>query len=402
MPEPRPANHAQLTARHLVPERPETDHDPHVAQQRQFALEVGTARVALLRRGLVARWSTPHRGGHPGIAEREAVVDRHRCRLVRQPRPVHRPEEPVARTVPREHPAGAVRPVRGRRQPEHKDPRRRIPEPGDAAPPVLTAAVGRSLVPGDRLAPLDEPRARPASCNLLSEVSEGCEGIHAVTVGWQVAMTAKPPHSPSTLVLLVRHGLTPTTGKILPGRANGLHLSDKGLDQAYAAAVRISELKKVDAVYTSPLERARETAAPIGKAVSQHVHVERGLYEADFGEWTGQELKVLMKKPEWAYVQRSPSTFRFPGGESFTEMQTRMVGAIEKLRGKFPGGVIVAVSHADTIKAAVAHAMGTPLDLFQRIVISPCSISAIAYTAGGPIVLTVNSTGGSLADLRPS
>lgn len=215
-------------------------------------------------------------------------------------------------------------------------------------------------------------------------------------------MTAKPTHSPSTLVLLVRHGLTPTTGKILPGRANGLHLSDKGLDQAYAAAVRISELKKVDAVYTSPLERARETAAPIGKAVGQHVHVERGLYEADFGEWTGQELKVLMKKPEWANVQRSPSTFRFPRGESFTEMQTRMVGAIEKLRGKFPGGVIVAVSHADTIKAAVAHAMGTPLDLFQRIVISPCSISAIAYTAGGPIVLTVNSTGGSLADLRPS
>jgi len=204
------------------------------------------------------------------------------------------------------------------------------------------------------------------------------------------------------LVLLVRHGLTPTTGKILPGRANGLHLSDKGLDQAYAAAVRIGELKKVDAVYTSPLERARETAAPIGKAVGQHVHVERGLYEADFGEWTGQELKVLMKKPEWANVQRSPSTFRFPMGESFTEMQTRMVGAIEKLRTKFPGGVIVAVSHADTIKAAVAHAMGTPLDLFQRIVISPCSISAIAYTGGAPIVLTVNSTGGSLADLRPS
>ena len=215
-------------------------------------------------------------------------------------------------------------------------------------------------------------------------------------------MTKKPPPPPSTLVLLVRHGQTPTTGRILPGRAHGLHLADKGVDQAFAAALRIAEIKNVDAVYTSPLERARETAAPIGKAVGQHVHVERGLYEADFGDWTGQELKELMKKPEWTAVQRAPSTFRFPRGESFTEMQTRMVTAIEKLRNKFPGGVIVAVSHADPIKAAVAHAMGTHLDLFQRIVISPCSISAIAYTAGGPIVLTVNSTGGSLADLRPS
>lgn len=215
-------------------------------------------------------------------------------------------------------------------------------------------------------------------------------------------MAPKPAPPPSTLVLLVRHGLTPTTGKILPGRAHGLHLSDKGLDQAYATALRIGELKKVDAVYTSPLERGRETAAPIGKAVGQHVHVEQGLVEMNFGEWTGQELKVLMKKPEWTTVQRAPSVFRFPRGESFTEMQGRIVAALEKLRRKFPGGVIVAVSHADTIKAAVAHALGTHLDLFQRIVISPCSVTAIAYTDGGPIVLTVNSTGGSLADLRPS
>jgi probable phosphoglycerate mutase len=101
-------------------------------------------------------------------------------------------------------------------------------------------------------------------------------------------------------------------------------------------------------------------------------------------------------------VQRAPSTFTFPGGESFTAMQSRIVGAIDRLRERHQGGVIVCVSHADPIKAAVAHALGTHLDLFQRIVISPCSVSAIAYHAGGPVVLTVNSTGGSLSELRPS
>jgi len=109
-----------------------------------------------------------------------------------------------------------------------------------------------------------------------------------------------------------------------------------------------------------------------------------------------------MKKPEWATVQRAPSTFTFPNGESFTDMQARIVSALDKIRAKHPGGVVVCVSHADPIKAAVAHAMGTHLDLFQRIVVSTCSISAVAYSSYGPVVLTVNSTGGSLADLRPS
>ena len=130
--------------------------------------------------------------------------------------------------------------------------------------------------------------------------------------------------------------------------------------------------------------------------------VERGLLECDFGEWTGQELKGLMKLPEWQTVQRYPSGFRFPSGESFLDMQTRMVDTVARLRAKHPAGVVVAVSHADPIKAAVAHAMGTHLDLFQRIVISTCSVTAIAYGTGGPVVLTVNSTGGSLAQLKPS
>ena len=212
----------------------------------------------------------------------------------------------------------------------------------------------------------------------------------------------KTPHPAPTVVLLVRHGQTPTTGKLLPGRAPGLHLAQSGIEQAQRAAERIAALAKVDAIYASPLERARETAAPIAAARGVKTRIEKGLLECDFGDWTGAELKNLMKLPEWNTVQRAPSTFTFPGGESFTAMQNRIVGAIDRLRAAHPGGTIVCVSHADPIKAAVAHAMGTHIDLFQRIVIGTCSISAIAYGMGAPVVLTVNSTGGSLAELRPS
>jgi probable phosphoglycerate mutase len=202
-------------------------------------------------------------------------------------------------------------------------------------------------------------------------------------------------------VLLVRHGQTPTTGASLPGRAPGLHLSDTGREQADVAARRIAPLP-VAAVYASPLERTRETAAPIAKKLGLRVRVDRGLLECDFGEWTGRPLKELFKLPEWSTVQRYPSGFRFPGGESFTEMQQRITGAIARLVEAHPGQTVVAVSHADPIKAAIAHAMGTHLDLFQRIVVSPCSITAIAYGPGGPVVLTVNSIGSDLDHLAPS
>lgn len=218
-----------------------------------------------------------------------------------------------------------------------------------------------------------------------------------------VNATAKTTKHPTpTTVLLVRHGTTPTTGQSLPGRAPGLHLADDGARQAERAAERLAELARVDAVYCSPLERTRETAAPIGKALGMRPKVERGLLECDFGDWTGAALKDLFKLPEWRTVQKAPSAFRFPNGESFTEMQVRIVGALERLRARHPGGTIVCVSHADPIKAAVAHAMGTHLDLFQRIVISPCSISALAWHTDGPVALTVNSIGGSLRDLAPS
>ena len=110
---------------------------------------------------------------------------------------------------------------------------------------------------------------------------------------------------------MVRHGRTPTTGKVLPGRATGLHLADSGKAEADAVAKRIAEIKGVSAIYASPLERARETAAPIGKILGQKVNIHKGLLECDFGDWTGAQLTALMKKPEWTTVQRhqAPSAF---------------------------------------------------------------------------------------------
>ncbi len=212
----------------------------------------------------------------------------------------------------------------------------------------------------------------------------------------------KPKPTPPTTVLYVRHGQTPTTGSVLPGRAKGLHLAEAGTAQAKAVADRLAGLKSIDAIYASPLERTRETAAPIAKARGMKVVAERGLLECDFGEWTGRQLKDLMKLPEWSTVQRYPSGFRFPAGESFAEMQARITGTVATLSARHPGGTIVVVSHADPIKAAVASALGTHLDLFQRIVISPCSVTTVVYGTGGPVVLNVNSTTGDLSSLRPS
>lgn len=209
------------------------------------------------------------------------------------------------------------------------------------------------------------------------------------------------PARPATLLLLVRHGQTPTTGSVLPGRAPGLHLSDRGREQAERVAERLAGLR-VDALYSSPMERAQETAAPTAARTGLAVTAEEGLLECDFGGWTGSAISDLAALPEWQTVQHSPSQFRFPDGESFPEMQARIVGAMERVRDAHAGGVVVCFSHADPIKAAVAHALGTPLDLFQRIYISPGSVSAISYTDGqDPAVLMVNSTAEPLSGLRP-
>ncbi|MFT4294259.1 MAG: histidine phosphatase family protein [Micropruina sp.] len=203
--------------------------------------------------------------------------------------------------------------------------------------------------------------------------------------------------SPTTFrVLLVRHGQTPTTGQILPGRAPGLHLSDRGREQADAVARRLAGAG-LTALYTSPLERARETAAPTEHATGLTAVIEPALLECEFGEWTGHQLTALAKLPEWSTVQQAPSTFRFPGGESFVELQTRMIALMERLRAAHRGQTVACFSHADPIKALLTHAVGTHLNHFQRIDVGTGSVSVIDWPEhGAPVVRSVNSTDGPL------
>ena len=150
-------------------------------------------------------------------------------------------------------------------------------------------------------------------------------------------MKDKKPPAPATVVLLVRHGLTATTGVKLPGRARGLHISDEGRKQAEATAARIAKVSKLVAVYSSPLERARETAQIIAKARGMVVRIDRGLLELDIGKWTGMAIKDAVARPEWRPIQQHPSGFRFDGGESYTEMQARITGAIARIVARHSG-----------------------------------------------------------------
>lgn len=202
-----------------------------------------------------------------------------------------------------------------------------------------------------------------------------------------------------TVVLFVRHGKTPTTGKALPGQGSGLHLSDVGKEEAERVAGRLGELPAgtITAVYASHLERAGETAAAIGRVLGLPVEVDPDLADCDTGEWTGKELKELSKLPQWKEMRSWPGGFRFPGGEAICEVSARVAAAIERMREKHEGQVVVAVSHADPIKLAVGSVLGSPVDLNDRLVVSTCSVTALTFGPGGAAVLTVNSAG----DLSP-
>jgi len=219
-------------------------------------------------------------------------------------------------------------------------------------------------------------------------------------------MPLRPKPLPPTVVVLVRHALTPTTGKELPERGAGPSLSEQGRRQAEEAARRISSwratLPPLTAIYSSPMARALETAAAIG-AVNDLVPVEMtGLVDCDTGDWAGQALKDLARKPEWTTVMHYPSGFCFPGGESIAEMHSRVVGTVRGVIAAHPGRCAVVVSHAEPIKAVLADALGVHLDLFQRFVVAPASVSAINYAHAGPSVMLVNWTGpsGQVADKR--
>ena len=203
---------------------------------------------------------------------------------------------------------------------------------------------------------------------------------------------AKTPENKSTLILFVRHGQTETTGQVLPGRAKGLKLSAVGEAQAnrLGQVIKVSQ-HEPSAIYTSPMERTRQTAKLIAKPNMLKPISNKGFTEANFGDWTGRKLSELRKLKDWQRVQHTPSNFRFPNGESFVEIQSRALNSIENLTAEHQNETIMVVSHADTIKMIMANALGIHLDPFQRITINPCSVSGVLYTANRPIVLCVNS-----------
>ena len=201
----------------------------------------------------------------------------------------------------------------------------------------------------------------------------------------------KPPRP--TVVCFVRHGTTATTGKVLPGRARGLHLSDQGRDEAAKAGEALVRHDGVGRLRLAARAHPRDRLGDLRAAWASPSSIERGLIECDFGTWTGESLSQLRKLPEWQTVQRWPSGFRFPGGESFVELQARLADTVARICRAHPGEVVVAVSHADCIKIVLASVLGVPLDLFQRIVVAPCSISTVVYGPEGPAVLAMGATG---------
>jgi probable phosphomutase (TIGR03848 family) len=201
------------------------------------------------------------------------------------------------------------------------------------------------------------------------------------------------------LLLLIRHGLTDATGRRLVGWAPGVHLSERGRAQALELAERLAPVP-LAAIYSSPLERCLETAAPVAADRGLAVWPADDLGEVRFGDWTGRPIGQLSRTRLWRTIQQVPSGARFPGGESFLEAQDRAAREVERIAAAHPRSVVALFSHADVIKLLVAHFAGIHVDHFQRLVVSPASVTAIAHGGGAPRVLRVNDTG-TLADLVP-
>jgi probable phosphomutase (TIGR03848 family) len=191
--------------------------------------------------------------------------------------------------------------------------------------------------------------------------------------------------------LLIRHGENDyvRAGK-LPGRVPGIYLNERGQAQAAALGDSLKDAP-LSAIYSSPLERAVETATPIAAGRGLEIGLISDLMDTDVGEWQGQELKKLYKLPEWKMVQQSPSRFTFPGGESFLACQARMVAAFELLAQKHADDEIVAVVfHADPVKLVLAHYLGMPLDTFQRLSCDTASLSILRLGKTGAQVAGMN------------
>lgn len=194
-----------------------------------------------------------------------------------------------------------------------------------------------------------------------------------------------------TTLLLVRHGHTDAAGKRLTGRAPGVHLNELGLRQAERLVERLDGVR-IDTIVSSPLERCRETAAPLAKARGRAVDVGRAWIEVGYGEWTGRSISQLRRTKLWRRVMFAPSNVRFPGGESLLEVQGRAVAATLDIAARQARGTVVVVSHADVIRLLVAHVAGMHADHLQRLSIDTASITAVSISDGFPRLLTVNDT----------
>jgi probable phosphomutase (TIGR03848 family) len=197
-----------------------------------------------------------------------------------------------------------------------------------------------------------------------------------------------------TLFYLVRHGVTSHTHEKLSGRLPSIALTDDGREQAEAVAASLARVP-LKAIYTSPIERTAETARIIARKHDLRVRTNKQITEAEYGTWTNKSFKAIVRTKLWRSVQTWPSGTRFPKGESFVEIQGRGVAALETLRSRHPKDQICLVSHGDVIRLVMAHYMGVHLDLFQRIHVSPGSISVLSVTDSGPAVLTLNAPPGT-------
>ena len=193
-----------------------------------------------------------------------------------------------------------------------------------------------------------------------------------------------------TDLLLIRHGENDYTRKgRLAGWTPGVHLNEKGLVQAQAIARHLARAP-IQAVYSSPLERALETAAPLARVRQLRVRKLEAVGEVRYGEWTGKSLKALARTRLWQTVQRFPAAMEFPDGETLRAVQSRAVDAVEALARRHRKEMVAVVSHGDVIKLLVAHYLGLPIDLFQRIAVNTGSISGVRLTGGMPLVFKFN------------
>jgi len=206
-----------------------------------------------------------------------------------------------------------------------------------------------------------------------------------------------------TTVLLVRHGLTTQTDITLPGRTPGLDLDERGRGQAERLIEHLRQVP-IAAIVSSPMERCLQTVAPLAAALGQDVQSEPGLIEAEYGEWTGRKLRDLAREPLWKVVQQHPSAVTFPGGEALRDVQARAVGAVRAWNAQLgPDATWLACSHGDPIRAIVADALGLHLDQFQRVGISPASVTVVRYDALRSTVTRLNDDGTRLGDvLKPT